>query len=125
SLLWSRVNASWPRRPPRVEHGHPSLSRQARDSSGCRRHQRNALPHQKIFLQKRLSHKGYPLLGGRNHFRTGFCQRGQKQFSESKSPPTGGRICRTHIQARLRCAEPSQSRPAVSATTSAPSSAVG
>src|SRR5262249_26718382 len=44
----------------------------------------------KFFLQKRLSQKGYPFSGGRNRFWTGFCQRGQKQFSESKSPPYRG-----------------------------------
>jgi hypothetical protein len=47
------------------------------------------LPAPKIFLQKRLSHKGYPLYG-QNHFWTGFCQRGHEQFSESKSPPYRG-----------------------------------
>jgi hypothetical protein len=37
-------------------------------------------------------------------------------FQNPKVPPTGGRICRTHIQARLRCAEPCQFRPAVPVT---------
>ena len=32
-------------------------------------------------------------------------------FQNPTVPPTGGRICRTHIQARLRCAEPCQSDP--------------
>src|SRR5262245_55829501 len=31
-------------------------------------------------------------------------------FHFPKVPPTGGPICRTHIQARLRCAKPCRSR---------------
>ena len=36
-----------------------------------------SLPAPKTFLQKRLSHKGYPFMG-RNHFWTGFCQTGHE-----------------------------------------------
>jgi hypothetical protein len=39
----------------------------------------------------------------------------RSNFQNPTVPPTGGRICRTHIQAR-RCAEPCQFRPAVPAT---------
>jgi len=35
----------------------------------------NLSRYQKIFLQKRLSHKATPFIG-QNHFWTGFCQRG-------------------------------------------------
>jgi hypothetical protein len=34
-------------------------------------------------------------------------------FKNPKIPPTGGRACRTHILARLRCAERCHFRPAV------------
>src|SRR4029077_3068338 len=54
-----------------------------------KRRQRNLLPHLKIFLQKRLPRKATPFLGP-NGFWTGFWERGHEQFSESKSPPTGG-----------------------------------
>src|ERR1700750_2408858 len=42
----------------------------------------------KFFLQTSFTER-LPLYG-QNHFWTGFCQRGHEQFSESKSPPTGG-----------------------------------
>jgi hypothetical protein len=48
-----------------------------------------SLPTPKIFFQKRLSHKGYPFTG-RNHFWTGFWERGMTKFSKWKVPPTGG-----------------------------------
>jgi metal-dependent hydrolase (beta-lactamase superfamily II) len=52
----------------------------------------NLLPHLKIFLQKRLPQKGYPLSGA-NRFWTGFWERGHEQFSEiQESPLPGGRI---------------------------------
>jgi hypothetical protein len=60
-----------------------------RGGSGTQAPPAESLPAPKIFLQKRLSHKGYPLYG-QDHFWTGFCQRGHKQFSESKSPPYRG-----------------------------------
>src|SRR5262249_34638674 len=44
----------------------------------------------KFFFKNVLRQKGYPLLGGRNRFWAGFRERGHEQFSESKSPPTGG-----------------------------------
>ena len=74
-----------------------------------KRRQRNFLPHLKIFFCKNAFHrKGYPL-SGVNRFWAGFWERGHEQFSESNSPPyRGGRVCRRHIQARLRCAEPCQ-----------------
>jgi hypothetical protein len=40
------------------------------------RRQRNPLPAPKIFLQKRLSQKGYPLSGA-NRFWTDFWERGR------------------------------------------------
>src|SRR5262249_55629973 len=54
------------------------------------RGQRNPFPQLKIFFKNVLRQKGYPLLGGRNRFWAGFWERGHEQFSESKSPPTGG-----------------------------------
>ena len=66
----------------------PSDQRSLHRSLGARR-ERNLSRHQKIFLQKRLSHKGYRLYG-QNHFWTGFCQRGHERFSESRSPPYWG-----------------------------------
>ena len=54
-----------------------------------KRRRRNFLPHLKIFLQKRLPQKGYPLSGA-NRFWAGFWERGHEQFSESKSPPYRG-----------------------------------
>ena len=68
-------------------------------------------PAPENFFARTPPQKGYPLFWGRNRFWTGFWERGHEQFSESKSPPTGGRICRMHIQARLRYAEPCQSHP--------------
>jgi hypothetical protein len=53
----------------------PSDRRSLHRSLSARR-ERNSLPAPKnFFLQKRLSHKGYPFMG-QNHFWTGFCQRG-------------------------------------------------
>src|SRR5262249_5027495 len=48
-----------------------------------------SLPTPKIFLQKRLSHKGYPFMG-QNHFWTGFCQRGHDYILKMESPPYRG-----------------------------------
>ena len=69
---------------------------------------RNPLPHLEIFFKNAFRQKGYPLLGGRNHFWTGFRQRGHEQFSESKSPPTGGPTPRNRRgrKAQSRPAEP-------------------
>jgi hypothetical protein len=83
-----------------------------RPSVECfRRTDAESLPAPKIFLQKRLSHKGYRLYG-QNHFWTGFWERGVSNFQNPKVPLPGGSICRTHIQARLRCVKPCQFRPA-------------
>jgi len=60
-----------------------------------------------FFAKKRLSHKGYPLMG-RTIFEQVFVREGMSNFQNSRVPPAGGRICRTHIQARLRCAGPRQ-----------------
>jgi len=38
------------------------------------------------------------------------------KFSKWKVPLPGGRICCTHIKARLKCAEPCPFQPAVRAT---------
>src|SRR5262249_9479299 len=46
--------------------------------------------HQKFFFKNVLRQKGYPPLGGRNRFWTGFWGRGHEQFSEFKSPPYRG-----------------------------------
>jgi hypothetical protein len=51
--------------------------------------QRNLSRHQKFFLQKRLSHKGYPLYG-RTIFGQVFVRGGMIKFSKWKVPPTGG-----------------------------------
>src|SRR6516165_6974228 len=55
----------------------------------CERAASGISPGTKNSLQKRLSHKGYPLYG-QNHFWTGCCQRGNDRNLEMKSPPTGG-----------------------------------
>ena len=65
------------------------LGRKRVTAAERKRRQRNLLPHLKIFLQKRLPQKGYPLSGA-NRFWTGFWERGHEQFSESKSPPYRG-----------------------------------
>jgi hypothetical protein len=65
-----------------------------------KRRQRNLLPHLKIFLQKRLPQKGYPLSGAETVFGQVFGRGGMSNFQNPKVPPPGGRICRTHIQAR-------------------------
>src|SRR5262249_38211040 len=69
--------------------------------------------HQKFFCKNVFRQKGYPLLGGRNIFGQFFGRGGISNSQNSKVPLPGGRICRTHIQARLRCAKPCQFRPAV------------
>src|SRR5262245_37128071 len=51
---------------------------------------RNLSRHQKIFLQKRLSHKGYPLYAGRTIFGQVFVRGGMIKFSKWKVPPTRG-----------------------------------
>src|SRR4029450_13717036 len=48
-----------------------------------------SFPTPKIFLQKRLSHKGYPFMG-RNHFRTGFWETGNDKILKLKVPPNRG-----------------------------------
>jgi hypothetical protein len=73
-------------------------------------------PARKIFFQKRLPQKGYPLSGAETVFGQVFGRGGMSNFQNPRVPPTGGRIIRTHIQARLRCAEPCQFRPAAPAT---------
>src|SRR5262249_56266275 len=54
------------------------------------RRQRNLSRHQKIFLQKRLSHKGYPPLWDRTIFGQVFVRRGMIKFSKWKAPLPGG-----------------------------------
>ena len=51
--------------------------------------QRNLSRHQKIFLQKRLSHKGYPLWD-RTIFGQVFVRGAMNKISKWKVPPTGG-----------------------------------
>ena len=58
----------------------------------------------RFFLQERLPQRAPPFLG-RNRFWTGFWERGHERFSESKVPPTRGRIC-THTKLVWRCAQP-------------------
>jgi hypothetical protein len=54
------------------------------------RRQRNLSRHQKIFLQKRLSHKGYPLNGPKSNF-AAFSGKGHEAiFGFHASPLPGG-----------------------------------
>jgi hypothetical protein len=55
-----------------------------------------------LYLVRRL-----PVLPRRALLRV-LHQRVRMKIWNQKVPPTGGRICRTHIQARLRCAGPRQ-----------------
>ena len=72
-------------------------ARASRRARGGRSRTAESSPHLKIFLRKRLPQKGYPLSAGRNRFWTGFWERGMSNFQNPKVPPTGGRICRTHL----------------------------
>ena len=72
-----------------LAHSAPSSVTLGRKTSVALALTGNPLPHLKIFLQKRLPQKGYPLSGA-NRFWTGFWERGHEQFSESKSPPYRG-----------------------------------
>src|SRR5262245_58781963 len=81
---------------------------------------RNALLHLKIFLQKRLTQKGYPLPRPETVFGHVFGEGGMSNSQNPKVPPTGGRVWRAHIQSRLRCAEACQFRPAVPTTGASP-----
>src|SRR5262245_29887816 len=63
-------------------------------------------PAPENFFSKAPSTERLPPFWGRNRFWTGFWERGHEQFSESKSPPTGGVASAAHIQARLRDAVP-------------------
>jgi hypothetical protein len=67
-----------------------------------------SLPAPKIFFAKAsFTQRATPLVG-QNHFWTSFWERGHEQFSESKSPPTGGSHLPHAHQAGLRCGEPCQ-----------------
>jgi hypothetical protein len=55
-----------------------------------KRRQRNLLPHLKIFLQKRLLRKGYPLFLGQTVFGQVFGRGGMSNFQNPKVPPTRG-----------------------------------
>jgi hypothetical protein len=66
-----------------------ALSRRARDSSGRRRHQQCSPAPENFFCKTAFTERLTPS-GDRNRFWTGFCERGHKQFSESKSPPYRG-----------------------------------
>jgi hypothetical protein len=55
-----------------------------------KRQQRNLLPRLKIFLQKRLPQKGYPLSGAETVFGQVFVRGGMTKISKWKVPPTGG-----------------------------------
>jgi hypothetical protein len=79
---------------------------QARDCSRTQAPTAESSPAPENFFAKMPSTERLPPFWGRNRFWTGFWERGHEQFSESKSPPTGGSLCRTHIKVRLRCAEP-------------------
>ena len=68
-----------------------------------------------FFLQERLPQKGYPPFWGRTVFGQVFGRGGMSNFQNPKVPP-GGSHLPPHIQARLRCAEPCQFRPALPAT---------
>jgi hypothetical protein len=85
-----------------------ALSRQARDSSGRKRHQQNALPHQKIFLQKRFLQKDYPFLG-QTIFGQVFGRGGMSNFQNPKVPPTGGlHLPHAHALSSLRISADAQ-----------------
>jgi hypothetical protein len=72
--------------------------------------------HEKFFFAKTPSAEGLPPFWAETVFGQVFGRGGMSNFQNPKVPPTGGRVCRKHIQARLRCAEPCQFRPAVPAT---------
>jgi len=61
----------------------------------------------KFFCKNVFHTKATPFMG-RTIFGQVFVRGGMSNFQNPKVPPTGGRICRTHIQARLRCAGPRQ-----------------
>jgi len=67
----------------------PSDQRSLHQSLGARR-ERNLSRHQKIFLQKRSSHNGYPLYAGRTIFGQVFGRGAGTNISKWKVPPTGG-----------------------------------
>ena len=56
----------------------------------CERAASGISPGTKIFLQKRLLHKGYPPLWDRTIFGQVFVRGGMIKFSKRKVPPTGG-----------------------------------
>jgi hypothetical protein len=76
------------------------------------RRQRNLSRHQKIFLQKRVSHKGYPLMG-QNQILPRFRGWGLEQFSETKkSSPPGAHLRRAarRYETAARYVSPASSR---------------
>src|SRR5215471_5642738 len=61
------------------------------------RHQQKLSRHQKIFLQKRLSHKGYSPLWDRTIFGQVFVRGGMIKFSKWKVPLPGGQARRNKL----------------------------
>jgi hypothetical protein len=74
------------------------------------------LSRTKNFFAKTSFTQRLPPLWAETIFGQVFVRGGMSNFQNPRVPPTGGRVCRTHIPARLRCAEPCQFRPAVPAT---------
>ena len=66
------------------------LGRKRVTAAEDKRRQRNLLPHLKIFLQKRLPQKGYPLSGAETVFGQVFGRGGMSNFQNPTVPPTGG-----------------------------------
>ena len=73
-------------------------------------------PAPEIFFQNHPPSKRLPLLGGRNHFWTGFWERGHEQFSRiQKSPLPGVSVGQRHRRAGKQLDElsPSHARPSL------------
>ena len=81
-------SAALMRHPPRSPAG--TMGRERVTAAERKRRQRNFLPHLKIFLQKRLPQKGYPLSGAETVFGQVFGRGGMSNFQNPKVPPTGG-----------------------------------
>jgi hypothetical protein len=88
----------------------PSLGHKRVTAADRKRRQRNLLPHLKIFFAKTPSTERLPPFWGKPFLDRFLGEGAGAIFRIQKSPLPGGRICRTHIQARLRCAKPRQFR---------------
>jgi hypothetical protein len=95
----------------RANVGHPTGARAASPGSGAAAIYAGTSAdsgilsrHQKFFCNNVFHRKATPFMG------QVFVRGAMSNFQNPKVPLPGGRTCRTHIQARLRCAEPSQFR---------------